>query len=112
MIPGRKIGIVWQGSQEHKTDRARSVSLTRFAALASVPEVSLCSIQKGFGSEQITDGSADGLPVRDFGSLTRPSFADTAALIQVLDLVVTIDTAVAHVASAVGAPVWVLIGTS
>jgi ADP-heptose:LPS heptosyltransferase len=47
--------------------------------------------------------------VRDFGSLTRPSFADTAALIQELDLVITVDTAVAHLAGALGAPVSTLL---
>ena len=58
LLPGRKIGIAWQGSQDHKGDRLRSISLARFAPLAKIDGVSLCSIQKGFGSEQLTDGTA------------------------------------------------------
>jgi hypothetical protein len=68
--------------------------------LANVPGVSLCSIQQSHGSEQITDDSGNGVPVRDFGCLTKPSFANSAALIKALDLVITVDTAVAHLAGA------------
>ena len=49
------------------------------------------------------------MTVRDFGTLTTPNFADTAALIKALDLVVTVDTAIAHVAGALGVPVWVML---
>ncbi len=109
LIPGRKIGISWQGNRDHKMDRLRSLPLAAFAPLAKARGVSLCSIQKGFGTEQLTDGTADGVPVRDFGSLASASYADTAALIKALDLVVTVDTSIAHVAGAIGAPVWVMV---
>ncbi len=108
-IPGCRIGISWQGSLEHRGDRIRSVPLARFQTLAKMRGVTLCSIQKGPGTEQLTDGSAEGMQVHDFGARTQASFADSAALVQSLDLVVTVDTAVAHVAGALGVPVWVLV---
>ncbi len=108
-LPGMRIGISWQGSLDHKGDRLRSVPLTRLAALAKIPCVTLCSLQKGVGSEQLLDGNVKDITIHDFGSLTGPSFADTAALIQSLDLVLTIDTAIGHIAGALGVPVWVMI---
>jgi Flp pilus assembly protein TadD len=108
-IPGRRVGISWQGSLEHRGDRLRSIPLARFAALAKVRGLTLCSIQKGHGSEQLIDGSAAELKVQDWGSRTAASFADTAALMHALDLVLTVDTAVAHVAGALGIPVWVML---
>ena len=83
--------------------------LARFRALADVPGIHLCSLQKGYGSEQLTDGSAEGLSVADFGARTQSGFADAAALLRTLDLVITVDTSLAHVAGAVGVPVWVLV---
>jgi hypothetical protein len=108
-IPGLKVGIAWQGSKVHKGDRLRSVPLTSFAPLAAVPGVSLISIQKGAGTEQLTDGSAKDMEVLDFGSKTAAEMADVAALMMSLDLIVSIDTAIIHVAGALGRPVWVAI---
>jgi hypothetical protein len=108
-LPGLRIGISRQGSLDHRGDRLRSVPLTRFAALGKIPCVTLCSLQKGVGCEQLFDGSAKDMSVHDFGSQTGPSFADTAALMQSLDLVLTIDTAIGHVAGALGVPVWVMV---
>ena len=108
-IPGLRVGIAWQGSKVHKGDRLRSVPLTRFAPLAAVPGVSLLSIQKGAGSEQLTDGSANDMGVIDLGSKIAPEMADAAALMMNLDLVVAVDTAVVHLAGALGRPVWVAI---
>jgi len=87
----------------------RSVPFIRFAPLAKIPCVTLCSLQKGPGSEQLLDESAKGITVHDFGSLTSASFADTAALMQSLDLVVTVDTAIGHIAGALGVPAWVML---
>jgi hypothetical protein len=106
-IQGLKVGITWQGSKVHKGDRLRSVALTRFAPLAAIPGVTLLSIQKGAGTEQLTDGSAKDMEILDFGSKTTPEMADVAALMMNLDLIVSIDTAVVHVAGALGRPVWV-----
>ena len=77
-----------------------------FAPLASLPGVRLVSLQKGFGSEQIA--TVD-FPVLDLsGRLDEVAgpFMDTAAVIRNLDLVVTADTAIAHLAGALGVPVW------
>ena len=108
-VPGLRVGIAWQGSKVHKGDRLRSVPLTRFAPLAAVPGVSLLSIQKGAGTEQLTDGSANGMGILDFGSKTAPEMIDVAALMMNLDLIVSIDTAVIHLAGALGRPTWVAI---
>jgi hypothetical protein len=101
-----KIGIVWQGSRNYPSDRQRSVRLADFAPLARLPGVRLVSLQKGFGSEQVA--TVD-FPVLDLcerlDDVTGP-FMDTAAVIRSVDLVVTVDTAIAHLAGALGAPVW------
>ena len=100
-----KVGIAWQGNPGHKRDRQRSVPLHAFAPLAGVPEVRLVSLQKGTGREQL-QGLADCLQVLDLVDALE-DFADTAALMSNLDLVITVDTAVAHLAGAMSIPVWV-----
>jgi Flp pilus assembly protein TadD len=104
-----KVGIAWQGSPTYRKDRDRSVPLAHFAALARVPGVQLISLQKGPGTEQLA-GVADLFPVTDLGSRldeTAGAFMDTAAVMKNLDLVVTSDTAIPHLAGALGVPVWV-----
>jgi Flp pilus assembly protein TadD len=103
--PGFKIGIAWQGNPGHSRDRERSFPLDQFAGLARIPGVRLYSLQKGCGVEQI-DGLEGRFPVTDLGSRTT-DMLDTAAVIANLDLVIAPDTAVAHLAGALGAPVWV-----
>ena len=108
-LPGFKIGIAWQGSPQNRTDRGRSIPLECFKTLARVPEVTLISLQKGLGSEQ-TAAVADRFQVIDFGKrLDEASgpFMDTAAVMRHLDLVVTCDSALAHLAGALGVPVWI-----
>ncbi len=103
-----KIGIAWQGNPHHKWDRHRSIPLAQFAPLASIPGVRLISLQKGPGAEQLKD-MATRFPLMDPGpELDSASgvFMDTAAIIKNLDLVITTDTAVAHLAGAVAFPVW------
>jgi tetratricopeptide (TPR) repeat protein len=112
--PGFKIGIAWQGNPKYAADRLRSIPLRHFAALARVPGVRLFSLQKGIGWQQIAEAAAD-CPVVDFGpdfDTKAGTFMDTAAVIRNLDLVVTSDTAVAHLAGALGAPVWVALSQS
>jgi hypothetical protein len=105
---GRRIGIAWQGSRDYRDDRRRSIPLPEFAPLAHLPGVRLVSLQKGGGSEQIAER-----PWREeitaFGDdLDRDgAFLDTAAIMAALDLVVTSDTAIAHLAGALGVPVSV-----
>ncbi len=106
-VEGFKIGIVWQGSRSFVLDRWRSIALSEFAPLANLPGVRLVSLQRGFGSEQVAQVD---FPVLNFSSRLDDAagpFMDTAAVIRNLDLVVTPDTAIAHLAGALGAPVWV-----
>jgi ADP-heptose:LPS heptosyltransferase len=104
-----RVGICWQGNPQHRGDHTRSVRLARFAELAAVPGVGLISLQKGPGQEQLA-GAAGRLEVHDFGARTSDeSMADAAALIAALDLVVCVDTAVGHLAGALGRPAWVLV---
>jgi Tfp pilus assembly protein PilF len=105
--PGYKVGIAWRGSTRHKKDRERSVSLETLAPLAAVPSVCLYSLQVESGREELT-ALAGRFAVTDLaGHFDPTSFADAAAVIPCLDLVVTVDSALAHLAGALGAPVWV-----
>jgi hypothetical protein len=102
-----RVGIVWQGSKSHRGDRIRSVPLTQFAPLAAVPGVRLISLQKGAGIEQLEDPSASDMNVLDLGKRTAAGMEDTAALLANLDLLVSIDTSVAHLAGVLAKPAWV-----
>jgi tetratricopeptide (TPR) repeat protein len=100
-----KVGIVWQGSPHHTRDRQRSVPLMQFAGLAQVPDVALFSLQVGAGIQQLASA---GLPVIDLGNRFDPgSLADLAAALVNLDLLISVDSAPAHLAGALGVPVWV-----
>lgn len=108
-MPGFKVGIAWQGSRTYRRDRSRSVPLAEFAALADVPGVRLISLQKGHGSEQLAL-IAGCFEVLDLGPRldeTSGAFMDTAAVMKNLDLIITSDTAIPHLAGALGVPVWV-----
>jgi FkbM family methyltransferase len=108
-MPGFRIGIAWKGSPQNAMDRERSLPLRLFEPLALLPGVTLISLQKGTGNQQIAE-VADRFSVVDFGSrlddMTGP-FMDTAAVMKHLDLVITCDSALAHLAGALGVPVWV-----
>ena len=106
---GIKVGIVWQGNPRCPGDRHRSIPLSAYAPLARVEGVRLVSLQKGPGVEQLAE-FATSWPIIDFGDeLDRSAgaFMDTAAIIENLDLLITSDTAAAHLAGALGARVWV-----
>ena len=106
---GVKIGIVWQGNPNPEADMARSMPLRAFAPLAATPGARLISLQKGFGVEQLAD-LPPGLRVETLGEdfdAGTDAFIDAAAAMTHLDLVVTCDTAIAHLAGALGRPVWV-----
>ena len=106
---GFKLGIVWQGNPHPEADRARSFPLAAAAPLGRLPGVRLVSLQKGFGEEQLA-GLPGGMrvetPSEDFDS-GPDALVDTAALMAHLDLVVTCDTSIAHLAGALARPVWV-----
>ena len=105
-IPGFKIGIAWQGNRNYGKDKARSIPLDRFAPLMRVPGVKFLSLQKGDGTEQLAAVSSWG--IKELGSRLDldGAFLDTAAVMANLDLVITSDTAIPHLAGAVGVPTW------
>jgi hypothetical protein len=106
---GFKVGIAWQGGRRYAGDAYRSLPLRHFAPLARIDGVRLFSLQKGPGSEQLAD-LPEGFAATDFGpelDAAAGAFMDTAAIMQNLDLVITSDTATAHLAGAMGLPVWV-----
>jgi tetratricopeptide (TPR) repeat protein len=108
--PGFKIGIAWQGNSNYKRDPQRSIPLRNFAPLSRIPGVCLLSIQKGVGTAQL-DGLADRFRLLNLGSPgfdeESGAFMDTAAIMKNVDLVITCDTSIAHLAGALGVPVWV-----
>jgi Flp pilus assembly protein TadD len=106
---GFKVGVVWQGSRQHVADRKRSVPLRQFAPLARLPGVHLFSLQKGDGVEQL-HSLPELFPITDLGARMDDAvgpFLDMAAIMKNLDLVIGCDTAVIHLAGALGVPVWV-----
>jgi hypothetical protein len=102
-----KIGLAWAGRPTHLNDRNRSVPLSLFSPLARLERVELYSLQKGEAAEQVKN-SPGGIRLFDFTGELH-DFSDTAALIENLDLVISVDTAVAHLAGAMGKPVWILL---
>jgi tetratricopeptide (TPR) repeat protein len=107
-IPGLKIGIAWQGDSTFEYDWLRSIPLAEFAPLAAVPNCSLISLQKFEGVEQIA-ANRETVPVMELEpeiDTTAGPFEDTAAIMKHLDLVITSDTSIAHLAGGLGVPVW------
>jgi len=107
-LNGFRVGIAWQGDPAYRCDRDRSIPLRHFAPLARVSGVRLVSLQKGPGVEQLRE-VAELFQVIDLGPRldeNTGAFMDTAAVMKCLDLVITSDTAVAHLAGALGVPVW------
>jgi Tfp pilus assembly protein PilF len=106
---GFKVGIAWQGNPKAQVDPGRSLSLRWFETLAHIPGVRLISLQKNEGAEQLSalpPGMKVENPGDDFDAGGH-AFLDTAAVMEVLDLVISSDTATAHLAGALGRPVWV-----
>jgi tetratricopeptide (TPR) repeat protein len=102
--PGLRVGLVWAGNPAMGADRRRSIALEQFSVLADLPGVTFVSLQKGPAGAQ---SPPPGLVLLDWtDELT--DFAETAALVEVLDLVISVDTATVHLAGALGRPVWLL----
>jgi len=101
-LPGRRVGIVWAGNPKYPADRRRSVPPALLAPLLAAEGVSFVSLQMGDARVAMPPGVAfDAAPL-------LADFTDTAALIGALDLVISVDTSVAHLAGALGAQVWLL----
>ncbi|HEC90044.1 MAG TPA: glycosyltransferase family 41 protein [Alphaproteobacteria bacterium] len=99
---GLNVGLVWAGGKSHKNDRKRSLDpalLEPLTSLTGLPGVNFFSLQAA--AKETPPGVASLAPVADF--------AETAALISGLDLVISVDTAVAHLAGALGRPVWIML---
>lgn len=104
--PGyRRIGIAWAGRPTHNNDFNRSATLAAFSPLAALPGVALISLQKGEGQNQIGQ-YFDRAPLLNVGPALE-DYEETMAVCAHLDLVVTVDTSVAHLAGAMGKPTWV-----
>ena len=103
----QKIGLVWSGNPNFKRDRLRSCDLIVFAPLAEIQGASYYSLQKGEAAQQIKN-PPEGLKIIDLTADIN-DFEDTAGLIENLDLVISVDTSVAHLVGALGKPVWTLV---
>jgi tetratricopeptide (TPR) repeat protein len=106
---GFKVGICWQGNPNNPLDAGRSVPLSHYATLAAIPNLRLICLQTHYGLDQIETLSDPTVIERlgdDFG-MGSDAFVDIAAAMNCVDLVVTSDTASAHLAGALGRPTWV-----
>jgi Flp pilus assembly protein TadD len=103
-LPGRRVGLVWAGNPRLAADARRSIPLAALAALGATAGISFVSLQHGAAASQ---QPPSGLTLHSrSGDLS--DFADAAALVSALDLVIGVDTAVIHLAGALGRPVWLL----
>ena len=100
------IGIAWQGNPARRMDNWRSFPLAQLAPLAALPGVRLVSLQVEHGLDQLDDSNRK-FPVLDLLGKRNRDFVETAALMTQLDLVITPDTAVAHLAGGLGLRTWV-----
>lgn len=101
---GTKVGLIWAGNPKNLRDAQRSLPLADYARLFELAGLTFVSLQKGTPVAQIADAK---LPVLDLMDDCQ-DMLDTGALIQCLDLVISVDTSVAHLAGALGKPVWLL----
>jgi len=105
--PDFKVGIVWSGSPVYERNHLRACRLADFAPLAAIDGIKLFALQKGTPADQIAD-LAGKVPVVNLGEQFE-DFTDTAAAIENLDLIISTDTSVPHLAAAMGKPVWLLL---
>jgi tetratricopeptide (TPR) repeat protein len=112
--PFFKIGIAWQGSPEHPDDRSRSIPLACFAALGDIPGAKMISLQKDPEKDRLA-AIAGRFSLTELGNRLDEAngpFMDTAAIMQSLDLVISSDTSVVHLAGAMAVPVWAVLPLS
>ena len=106
-----RVGLVWQGNRDHQADAFRSFPLSSYLPLCQVPNIELISLQFGYGSEQLQQWKGE-RPIHrlpDNVDQSSGAFMDTSAILEQLDLIITSDTSIAHLAGAMGRPVWVLL---
>lgn len=106
---GKRVGIVWAGNPSYALDRYRSIPLRHWLPVLQQTGVQWFALQKGDAQNEAVASRAD-VGMHRLGPEIG-TFADTLAIVQSLDLVITVDTAVAHLAGAGGTPVWVLVPT-
>ncbi len=106
--PALKVGLVWAGRPEHNRDRHRSLPLAQLSPLAAVEGVAFFALQKGAAAVSEAERAPPSMKIEILDPLLG-DFADTAAAIMALDLVISVDTSVAHLAGALGKPVWLLL---
>jgi ADP-heptose:LPS heptosyltransferase len=105
--PGRRIGLVCHGDQRHPRDRDRSIALAAFAPILTLPDIAFVLVQTEIRStDRAAFEAADNVRC-PAAALT--DYADTAALLSGLDLLISVDTSAAHLAGAMGLPVWTLL---
>jgi len=103
----RRIGLVWRGNPTQHRDRLRSMPLEQLAPLFRVGGTTFFSLQLGAGNERLQPLPSD-VPLVDLAPELK-DFGDTAAIVANLDLVISVDTSVAHLAGAMGKPVWIML---
>ena len=106
----RRVGISWAGSPTHANDQHRSCALESFAPILEVPGIAFYSLQIGTKADELALLGALSDRVRDLRDLQR-DFSDTALIMRQLDLVISVDTAVLHLACALACPSWCLLST-
>lgn len=107
-----RVGLCWAGNADYGADRSRSLRLEMLLPLLSIPGTEICAVQMGDGRRDL-DAKAWIPPAhfRDFGPEIT-DFADTAAILNGMDLVIAVDTSVAHLAGALARPVWIFLPTN
>ncbi|WP_298370080.1 tetratricopeptide repeat protein [Azospirillum sp.] len=103
---GLRVGLVWAGNPRHRNDRNRSLPVKHLRPLLAIPGVRFFNLQAGDGREGLSALAPD--PVEDPMERAR-DFADTGAILANLDLLISVDTAIVHLAGAMGVPAWLLL---
>ena len=106
---GLRVGVVWSGNLTSEVEIGRSVPLKQLAPLAAIPSVRLISLQKGDGLDQLDDPELGFEVARLDETFDKGDFAETAAVMANLDLIISCDTASGHLAGAIGKPVWLAV---
>jgi len=104
------IGIIWAGNPQNENDLHRSIPLSCFESIARLPGIRLFSFQKDAHHIRQLDDLDDGISIVNLGALFE-DFSDTASAIKAMDLMICVETAVAHLAGALGHPTWLLLST-